>query len=206
MVYTGNLFCRSRLFYRVLFCKSCMHETEVITKLYYMLKNSSLEYMNEMYDKYKDNFQTSLHSTLWRLFVDWKHDKLYCFVQNYKPEGNILGIATANEPGYTPTMTYFKQGTTYEQAGKILDEMNADIFGHNHETAMQITASSMQGAGDSRKRKFNVTYEWQMWGSKEIEAESEEEAIQLANKLPLPEGEYIKGTLMATIGEPDEEA
>jgi len=47
-------------------------------------------------------------------------------------------------------------------------------------------------------KKYKIAVDWEMYGEIEIEADSLEEAIQIAIEdnpsIPLPEGEYIDGS------------
>lgn len=109
-----------------------------------MIINCTTDRMNEVYDKYKQYFLSNFHSVLWHLYVENTFaGNVICFVQNFKNGGIILGIATANESGYTPTPAYFADGIHYDKAQVILDELNKDVFGLNDEATTNITTSSM---------------------------------------------------------------
>lgn len=110
-----------------------------------MIVNQSTDRMNEVYEKYKQYFLSNFHSVLWHLYVDNTFaGKVTCFVQNFKNGGIMLGIATANESGYTPTPAYFADGTKHDQAQDVLDQLNKDVFGLEEDTAFEIMASSMR--------------------------------------------------------------
>lgn len=43
-------------------------------------------------------------------------------------------------------------------------------------------------------KTYRVDCQWSLVGCYTIEASTEEEAIQLANELPLPDGDYLDGS------------
>lgn len=103
------------------------------------------EKLNRLFDKHKDKFVGNFHGLLWKLLVDKiRKDKSSALVQNYAPEGHALGIADQGQNGYVPTMTYFKDSTSYDDADAIIDELNQEIFGLDDLAASKILLSSMR--------------------------------------------------------------
>jgi len=102
--------------------------------------------LNVIYDKYKDYFESNFHTALWRILVDNVQDgKLGCFTHGYvSSRGNVLAFAIANEYGYLPLPTTFKEGLTYEEYSHILTHINDIAFGLNEDACALIVISSMR--------------------------------------------------------------
>ena len=106
-------------------------------------KLSPTEKVNQLYEKYKDKFpNTFLHNLLWQIFVNNKI-KLTdaAFVPAIKNGYTELGIADKGEKGFRPTAVVF-QTHNHDEAEKICEELNKDVFDIDDETASKIIETS----------------------------------------------------------------
>lgn len=69
--------------------------------------------------------------------------KTYAYVAVMSGNTYGLGIATANERGYSPIPLYFAQADTFEAAHDMADRLNTEELGINLEAAGRIVCSSM---------------------------------------------------------------
>lgn len=114
-----------------------------------MSQESTLDKLNRIYDKYKKYFpNTSFHSVLWLIMINdrFKNEKA-AFTAQYKTFTNgsflNLGIACGCD-GWIPSMAYFADGTKWDDAEDICDELNREIFGlEPNEAFEQVIVKSM---------------------------------------------------------------
>lgn len=100
--------------------------------------------VNELFEKYKEKFVGALHNVLWKLLVDKvRANSKSAFVSNYTSHGLELGIADFGKNGYSPTATHFADGITYDEAERILDDLNKEVFNLDDESSIEIVLSSM---------------------------------------------------------------
>lgn len=69
--------------------------------------------------------------------------KTYAYVAVMSGDTYGLGIATANERGYSPIPLYWAQADTFDAAHDMADNLNRDVLGLNLEAAARIVSSSM---------------------------------------------------------------
>jgi hypothetical protein len=109
-----------------------------------MKKPTPLQVLNQAHDLHKESFAGGFHTTLWEVLANNAFAaKVVAFTHNYRDGGNQLGIAAANEAGYSPTPAYFKDGLPYDEVSRVLDSLNEIVFGLNKELALRIVASSV---------------------------------------------------------------
>jgi len=91
-----------------------------------------------------------LFDRLWLLIVDqWKEDKKLAFTVALPRSGFemdnhqfMLGIAEEGTTGYYPTYVYF-DSNNYDVCSNVADALTKAVWGHNQETAIRISLSSM---------------------------------------------------------------
>lgn len=105
---------------------------------------NSTEKVNQLYEKYKDEFPNSFfHNLLWKLLID-KTRKLNdaAFTPVIKSGYTELGIADKGQRGYQPTGVIF--GThNYDKASTICTNLNKDLFNLTDDEASEIILTSM---------------------------------------------------------------
>lgn len=79
--------------------------------------------------------------------------KCYAYVPVIAGSCIGLGIAVANEPGYSPIPTFWAWASTWAEMDAHADELNCEL-GLNDEAAMRIVASSM--AAQSRRNAAKI--------------------------------------------------
>jgi hypothetical protein len=103
-----------------------------------------LDKLRTAYEMHKDFFEGAFHSALWEILANNVFaGKVATFCNNYREEGNQLGVAVANEAGYTPTPAYFKPGIPQNKVDEILAQLNAQVFGLDEKAALHVLVSSM---------------------------------------------------------------
>ncbi len=107
---------------------------------------TSTKTLNELYDKYKDDFEKncspSFHNLLWQIIVnEVMANKTICFTPVYTKTGLQIGIAHANEGGYQATNVHFT--CDYEKASDILEDMNLVLFGMNEKAQTVLIGTTM---------------------------------------------------------------
>ena len=68
--------------------------------------------------------------------------KAYAFTPVMKGSFIGLGIAVANEPGYSPVPMTFCHGDNHAEMEAHAEEANREFLGHSEDTAMTIVCSS----------------------------------------------------------------
>jgi hypothetical protein len=108
-----------------------------------MVLHTTTEFFHEVYDPRKDLFSTNLHNFLWQLIInEAKGDKIIVFTPVYTDRGLEIGMVAFNETGYYPTYISFNN-KDYNEAVKVCEELNLQLFGITDELAMAIVAKSM---------------------------------------------------------------
>ena len=112
-------------------------------------ETSAASKVDAIYDAHKASFGYGFHSALWAIIVNGAVTKgaVVAFTSVIGDNGMLLGVATKDEAGYSPSGAHFKLGTTYEAASRIADDLNATVFGIDRRTAWKIVASSMRPKG-----------------------------------------------------------
>ena len=76
----------------------------------------------------------------WNLLFERENQEAVCLVYLYVE--NAIGIADANQSGYTPTPAVIREGVNGEEA---VDWFNEHILGLSRAEALKIVASTMRG-------------------------------------------------------------
>lgn len=94
---------------------------------------------------FSEYFDGNFSNVLWQILINKiTAGKVACLVSNYDKIGHVLGMAYANEYGYTPSTAYFKQSVSYDESQKIIDALNQAVFNLDELTCFKIQASSMR--------------------------------------------------------------
>lgn len=108
-----------------------------------MVLHTTTAFFHEVYDPRKDLFSTNLHNFLWQLIInEAKGDKIIVFTPVYTDRGLEIGMVAFNETGYYPTYISFNN-KDYNEAVKVCEELNLQLFGITDDLAMAIVAKSM---------------------------------------------------------------
>lgn len=108
------------------------------------MKNQT-EIVEEIYLKFKKHFpNTFFHNLLWQLLINKTRSlKDAAFIPVIVSGYQTLGIADKNVSGYSPTGVVFETHN-YDEASKICEELNKEVFGIGSEEAFEITSSSFR--------------------------------------------------------------
>jgi hypothetical protein len=110
------------------------------------------EKISRIYEEFKENFTGAFHSILWEIIVNKiQGDKSIAFLPIVDCEGYMLGIATQDEQGYTPTMAYFT-AHDYSVACNIANKLNEAIFGIGAEKSIDVVLSTMRSFNDGVRK------------------------------------------------------
>lgn len=103
-----------------------------------------LEQLNYLYDKYNTITDGTFHNTLWQLMINQRftNSKAFVHIIGTGKDGCNVGIAVANEPGYSSAQFSIKGTKGMIEA--MIDELNMDVFGVMPEQASNIVVSSMR--------------------------------------------------------------
>lgn len=63
----------------------------------------------------------------------------------------MLGIATANEPGYVAVPLHWCHGSDYSEMSRHADELNLELFGWEPRQSARIVSSSMRSMRDGNR-------------------------------------------------------
>jgi hypothetical protein len=118
---------------------------------------TTIDALNEVYDRYKDNFRSnqcpSFHNLLWQIIVNESTGcRLVVFTPVYHNNMLQVSITTLNETGHRPTNVEFAAGTTYDKAVDVCYALNRLIFGITDLLADRIVAISMAGTPQEVKQ------------------------------------------------------
>jgi hypothetical protein len=106
--------------------------------------NEKLDKLNEVYDKYKDEFTGQFHSVLWKIMVGGKNrtwvEAFHCV---YREGGLELVLALPDDGGYIPTMTWFVNKYR-DHAMDLCYKLNEEVFGYSRQEANTIMLQSMK--------------------------------------------------------------
>lgn len=101
--------------------------------------------LNKLFLKYKETVSGPYHTLLWKLLMDGFKDinkgsrALYL---NITRDGYMIGICDKNSDGYISTHVYVEINN-YEEAEKMIEDLNIQIFGLDEKEAFKIAFSSM---------------------------------------------------------------
>ncbi len=102
--------------------------------------------VEKVFQKHKDNFDGSFHTTLWEILFNGARDvskKESAFTPIIDNGFTRLGIADKDKRGYTPTPAVFKTHN-YKEAQEICNDLNNDIFSLDDKEASLIVLSSIR--------------------------------------------------------------
>ncbi len=118
---------------------------DVIKQVEDILEKTVNEKLNAIYEKHKDNFPNSFfHNLLWKLMIDKTREGMQSALTPVVKSGYTeIGIADYGKKGYTPTGVVFATHN-HDEAEKICDDLNKEIFGLNEEQAMHIILNTMR--------------------------------------------------------------
>lgn len=69
--------------------------------------------------------------------------KLCALTPVVQPHGQGLGIAYANEPGYSPVPLQWCNGDNRDELQAYADQLNKELFGLDPRAALEVVCSSM---------------------------------------------------------------
>ncbi len=109
-----------------------------------MEPESITDKLNRIYNKHKGSLEGMFHSMLWLIMVDgrFKNEKV-AFTAQYKDDYLSLGVAL-NTGGWIPTVAFFKEEIKLDEAKKICNDLNREIFGLNLKQTMNLMIESMR--------------------------------------------------------------
>jgi hypothetical protein len=109
---------------------------------------TTIESLNEVYDKYAENFNSnqspSFHNLLWQTIVNQVHgNAIVVFYPVYHNHILQVSLVAHDEAGHTPLMVEFAAGTTFDKAVKVCYALNRLVFGITDLLADRIVTLSM---------------------------------------------------------------